>query len=68
MHIRSELKSKPHQNTACVFLTWTILQTEMDGDFRGIAYKKTAKSHVFLLMKISYPYIAKFHENRDSNF
>ena len=24
----------PHEKTACVFLTWTILQMEMDRDFK----------------------------------
>ena len=40
---------------------------------KGIAYKKTAKSQVFLLMQISDPYIVwnnvpKFHENCVSSF
>ena len=30
--IRSELKFKPHENAAYVFLTWTILPIEMDSD------------------------------------
>ena len=39
----------------------------------GIALLKMAKSHVFLVMQISYPYIVwnnfpKFQENRASNF
>ena len=39
-------------------------------DLKGIAYRETAKSHVFLLMQISYPYIfwnnvPKFQENGD---
>ena len=38
-------------------------------NLKGIAYKKTAKSHVFLLKQINYPYIVwnnspKFYENR----
>ena len=35
--INSELKCKPHENTACVFLTsvtWTILQMEIDGNLK----------------------------------
>ena len=32
--MRSELKWKPHENTACVFLTWTILQMEKDSGFK----------------------------------
>ena len=40
---------------------------------KGIAQYKTAKSHVFLLMQISYPYIVcdnvqKFHETHASSF
>ena len=35
--IRSELKCKPRENTVCVFLTWTILQMEMDSDFKKIS-------------------------------
>ena len=40
---------------------------------KGIAYLEIAKSHVFLLMQISYPYIfwnniPKFQENRVSSF
>ena len=40
---------------------------------KGIAYLKTAKSHGFLLMQISYPYIfgnnvPKIQENRASSF
>ena len=30
----SELKCKPHEKTARVFLTWTIIQMEMDTDFK----------------------------------
>ena len=41
--------------------------------FNVIAYLETAKSHVFLLLKSSYPYIVwnnvpKFQENRASSF
>ena len=34
IHIRSEEKCKPHEITACVFLTRTILQMEMDSDYK----------------------------------
>ena len=37
MYIRAELKYKQHENTACEFLTWTILQMEMDCDFKKIS-------------------------------
>ena len=41
--------------------------------FKGIAHPEMAKSHVFVLMQISYSYIVwnnfpKFQENRASNF
>ena len=32
-YIRSERKGKPHENTARVSLTWTILQMEINSDF-----------------------------------
>ena len=31
--IRSEMQGKPHENIACVFLTWTILPIGMDSEF-----------------------------------
>ena len=42
-------------------------------DFKGIAHLEMAKSHVFVLMQISYPYIVwnnfpKFQENCASSF
>ena len=33
-YIRSDLKCTPHENLACVFLIWTILQMEIDCDFK----------------------------------
>ena len=33
-YIRCELKGKPHENAACVFQMWTILQMEMNSDFK----------------------------------
>ena len=37
LYIRSELKCKPHENTACVFLTWTILPIEIDSNFKKMS-------------------------------
>ena len=36
LYIRSELKCKPHENTARVFLTWAILPMEMDSNLKKI--------------------------------
>ena len=33
----SELKGKRHENTACVFLTWTILHMEINNDFKKMS-------------------------------
>ena len=35
--MRSELKLNPHENTACVFLTWTSLQMEMVVTLKNIS-------------------------------
>ena len=36
LFIRSALKGRPYENTACVFLIWTILQTKMSTGQRGV--------------------------------
>ena len=33
-YIRSELKCTPNEKMPCVFLKWTILQMELDSDFK----------------------------------
>ena len=37
LYIRSELKWKPHEKGACALLTWTILQMEMDSNFKKMS-------------------------------
>ena len=34
LYMTSELKCGPDESTACVFLTWTILQMEIDSNFK----------------------------------
>ena len=45
MLIRSEQKFKPPENAARVFLTWTILQMQMNSDF-----KKTEKGSAMVYL------------------
>ena len=59
-----------------IFLIYTpvmSIKTTFLRRFKGIAYLETAKSHVFLLMQISYPYIfwnnvPKIEENQLNSF
>ena len=37
LYIRPEVKGKPDEKTACVFLTWTILQMKMESVFKKIS-------------------------------
>ena len=46
LFIRSALKGKPYENTACVFLIWTILQMKMS---RGLPLwkKHSLQANIF---------------------
>ena len=61
-----------HSKALPVRLLWVLVTTKVY-EIKEIAHLEIAKSHVFLLMQISYPYIVwnnfpKFQENCASSF
>ena len=58
-YIRSELKCKSQENTACVFLMWTILPMEMDVTLKklvkiGRLYRKPLTNMVSISTDFGY--------------
>ena len=46
LNIRSELKWKPHEKAACVFLMWTILQMEMESDLKKMSRSQQGENFI----------------------